>query len=434
MEDSELRVRELFAPEALDVFLQETWQRAPILIRRQTLDFYGGRISGRDVPDIVGLAGRLAESRAEVLPVLQLVGGELAAGEVKLRTPARSTAGILGAYKNGSSILVQEVHRYWPALAQLCRDLEQTLRSPVNTTLIHSPPNAQAFGRHFDVADGLILQLSGEKHWRVFDSGAQLPLEAFPPLPFETDGELIQWLRNATHRGQNLAPALVFDNIVRAGDLLYVPRGFEHEVWTSQSPSSHIVIAVQAVTYCDLILAGLRRFIERDIPVRRRLPSRRWESGARREMREKVRELVEAFSQSFDADQAIDNLVGAYDARRDAWSAFPSGLDGGGDDAADVTLGWSLEHVAVHRGTLAVLENAVELTYGDRRFLLPPQAGEALAFIVKHPRFVAADLPGLSDASRLVLCRRLLRARILRRCETFSDDNMESRHDQSASE
>jgi len=73
---------------------------------------------------------------------------------------------------------------------------------------------AQGFAAHFDDIDAYLLQLEGEKKWRLYlpkDEKDLLCLEASPD--FKED---------------DINDRLVWEGTLKKGDLLYMPRGVIH--------------------------------------------------------------------------------------------------------------------------------------------------------------------------------------------------------------
>lgn len=93
-----------------------------------------------------------------------------------------------------------------------------------------TPPGTQGFAPHWDEIDAFILQLEGKKHWKVYE-----PIDDDEILPRESSGGLLYRSRHCRTIG-NLTAAemhgrqIAWEGCVNAGDLLYVPRGFIHQV------------------------------------------------------------------------------------------------------------------------------------------------------------------------------------------------------------
>src|SRR6185295_12103641 len=101
-------------------------------------------------------------------------------------------------------------------------------------------PGAQGFSAHYDTHDVFILQAAGSKHWRLYGSSVQLPLASTPyPYPGPDAGK----------------PSADF--VLRAGDVLYIPRGHVHDALTSDSISLHVTLGINVYTWADLFMEAL---------------------------------------------------------------------------------------------------------------------------------------------------------------------------------
>ena len=138
----------------------------------------------------------------------------------------------------------------------LCRDLEAALHHPVNASMFLTPRNSQGVPAHFDSVEAFVLQLEGSKHWRIYKPTVDLPLkEAYEPIPGEQVGAPIQEVH------------------IKAGDLMYLPRGFIHEAYAAEETSLHITVAVSVFRWADLMRLALARLVANDVRFRRQCPS-----------------------------------------------------------------------------------------------------------------------------------------------------------------
>ncbi len=78
-----------------------------------------------------------------------------------------------------------------------------------------TPQGTQGFAPHYDDIEAFVLQLEGKKRWRVYK-----PLFKEEVLPRFSSGNYEQ--------SQLEAP--IIDVVLEAGDLLYFPRGYIHQV------------------------------------------------------------------------------------------------------------------------------------------------------------------------------------------------------------
>ncbi|CAK9079520.1 unnamed protein product [Durusdinium trenchii] len=135
------------------------------------------------------------------------------------------------AYLQGASLIINNVDQLWRPVHTFCR----ALKFPsVYANCYVTPQFSQTAPPHADDRDVLVLQLEGEKHWSIYSSPVYLP------YPSEQVG-----------KDHLEVPCEVLDSqntrmlqTLRAGDVLYVPRGFVHEAKTSSLSSLHLTVAI----------------------------------------------------------------------------------------------------------------------------------------------------------------------------------------------
>ena len=93
---------------------------------------------------------------------------------------------------------------------------------------------------HHDTHEVLSLQVAGEKRWLVYEPALELPL------------------KNQRYRAALGAPGEpVLDVTLRAGDTLYLPRGWLHQALTSDSDSLHVTVGVNVRRWIDEARAAI---------------------------------------------------------------------------------------------------------------------------------------------------------------------------------
>lgn len=166
-------------------------------------------------------------------------------------------------FAEGSTIVLQGLHRTHPPLLELAQELGADLGHPVQVNAYVTPPQSRGFAAHYDVHDVFVLQTSGEKAWRIYPPVHEHPLRDQP------------WdaRRDAVARRAEEPPAL--DIVLRPGDVLYLPRGWLHAATAKGEVSAHVTIGVHSwhrghVT--EAILAAVRRALAADPAQRTSLP------------------------------------------------------------------------------------------------------------------------------------------------------------------
>lgn len=171
--------------------------------------------------------------------------------------PARVTA----LFKDGASVLLNDVDTLNPGLAAVARALEETLESRVQANLYCSSRERQAFPTHFDAHDVYAVHVAGEKLWRIYEGRHDNPVE-HPSFK----GQPAAYHEKA--RGRVVAEVLL-----KPGDLLYIPRGTYHDAIARTAGTIHVAFGAVAVIGLDLVSQLFERAVgepafRRDLPRR----------------------------------------------------------------------------------------------------------------------------------------------------------------------
>ena len=156
----------------------------------------------------------------------------------------------------GATIILQQLHQSDPDLAAFCRAMEQTFSCHVQTNIYLTPPSAQGFHTHYDNHDVFVLQVEGEKLWRLYGT----PVTA----PYRGEG---------FERGKYDLGEKTSEFILKAGDCAYVPRGLVHDASTSgDGPSLHITCGLIVKTWAEVVLEAVSEVALSEPEFRRSLP------------------------------------------------------------------------------------------------------------------------------------------------------------------
>jgi lysine-specific demethylase/histidyl-hydroxylase NO66 len=297
-------------------------------------------------------------------------------------TGAADVRRVLAEFADGATIVLQALHMTRDPIAAFARQLELELRHPVQVNAYYTPRNAQGLPVHHDTHDVFVLQTSGEKRWLVYDPVLELPLRT-----------------QRYSRELGGAGPVVLDVTLRAGDTLYLPRGWLHEALTSDQDSLHLTVGVNVVTWMDALRAALDE-AGGDIALRRSI-----EAGS-------ADEAIAALGSLLDADD-VERRRKERLARR----ARPLLADGFDQLRAldDLTLETPLERVPSHAFVRAEGDELVVVHDGGELRLPTRLADELDEILAADGTFTASELDGpLDDEGRLVLVRRLVREAILR--------------------
>ncbi len=372
-------------PVDAGTFLADHWEQRPLVVPRDEPGRFDDLLSEADVE-------RLVCSTAMRYPGFRLVreGAQIPVGaytsEISWRPPFTAAADVprvVAEWEAGATIVLQALHVNWHPLAVFCRLLEDALGRGVQANSYYTPSGSQGFGVHHDTHDVLVLQVAGEKRWRLYDPLVELPLK-----------------HQRYTRALGDAGRPTDDFVLRAGDTLYLPRGWLHEAETSATDSLHLTIGIAAHTWLDAARGALAAL--EDEPGFRHDVARGGADG-----------LEAAFPEQLDP-AAVERRR----RRRFVESRRPIREDGLSQLRALGRL--DVDTVLERRETviadLEETDRAVTLVFEGKAIDFPAHAAPELraCFDSEEP-FRAAELPGDLDADgRLVLVRRLVREGFLR--------------------
>jgi bifunctional lysine-specific demethylase and histidyl-hydroxylase NO66 len=139
-------------------------------------------------------------------------------------------------FADGSTLVLQALHRVWPPILEFCQRLAAELGHPVQANAYVTPPQNQGFSAHYDVHDVFVLQIEGEKRWRIHQPILESPLRDQP------------WAdRKAQVERRAQEPPLI-EALLRPGDCLYLPRGYLHAATALGGVSTHLTLGVHVWT------------------------------------------------------------------------------------------------------------------------------------------------------------------------------------------
>jgi bifunctional lysine-specific demethylase and histidyl-hydroxylase NO66 len=369
-------------PVAEDRFFAEYWEQRPLVVERDEPGRFTDLLSVDDVERVISTSAVRA-------PAFRLVkaGAQLAERDYTVDIPWRpsSLSGTVDVHRaaaefaGGATIVLQALHVNWAPLARYCRGLESELGHPAQANAYYTPASAQGFAVHHDTHEVLCLQVAGEKRWLVYEPVWELPLK-----------------RQAYSKELGAPGEPVLDLTLHAGDTLYLPRGWLHEAATSETDSLHITVGINVRTWHEALRDALEDCRE-ELEFRRSVP-------ATGEMSADLLELLrERLRPERVAQRMRSKLVATRrPLRSDALAQ------------ARAAEGLALETTVQRRETVlfdvAERDGRILLSFEGKQVSLPGQARAAVeaAASAAEP-FRPADLPGLDEAGRVVLARRLVR-------------------------
>ncbi len=229
---------DFIAPFEANTFCAQYFGKRPVHVRRDTR----GRpeiLSWKRFNEVLGITPYWTEDTLKVYFKSRAALRENYCDTTDLRAGARAPAdpakvkALLGL---GASLIANHIHRVCPEIAAVAHMLERQFAARVVANVYCSFRDVQAFQTHFDLHDVFAVQVEGEKTWRVYESRADTPVAPLPP-----GDEIEKWL--TASRGR-----LLFEAVMKPGDILYLPRGQYHDALTGAQASLHVTFGVSPAT------------------------------------------------------------------------------------------------------------------------------------------------------------------------------------------
>lgn len=222
-----------------DRFAAEFWGRSALLSTASELPAPFDDVLYSDAID------ELLSSRGLRTPFLRVAKEGTTLADRSFTGPGGVGAGIadqvsddklVQLFADGSTIVLQALHRTWPPILALCQALAAELGHPVQANAYVTPPQNQGFSDHYDVHDVFVLQLEGEKRWQIHAPVLDAPLRDQP------------WSDRKTAVAARAAEPPLIEAVLSPGDCLYLPRGFLHAAQALGGTSIHLTIGIHTWT------------------------------------------------------------------------------------------------------------------------------------------------------------------------------------------
>ncbi len=366
-------------------FLAESWGRRAVVLARVDAVGYADLLTFDDVDRLLSTTSlrtpsfRLVRSDRTIAESEYTRSGTTGSRPVDgMADPAR----VFALFREGATIVLQGLHRYWEPVTELVRGLEVELGHPCQVNAYVTPPGAQGLALHEDPHDVLVLQAFGRKHWEV---------HAAPGEP-----------------ARDAAQA-----VVEPGDAIYMPKGTPHAATTQETLSGHLTVGIHVATWRDVVRDAVSH-AERDPSLDEPVPAgwTRDPEAVGRELAGRLRALA-ARLEEVDADE-----VARARAERFLSTRNPVLRGALVDQMALDAIGDATE---LRRRAGAVCElrpagDRLVVLLGDRRLEMPGWLEPAMRLVAGSETFRVRDLAeDVPDAeSRAVLARRLVREGLVR--------------------
>ncbi|MFD3589805.1 JmjC domain-containing protein [Streptomyces sp. NPDC058683] len=219
-----------------DVFMASYWRREPAVFRWE-----GGAFTPFTLADAdAALADGLLRA-----PYIEMVRAETSldiGSYTSPRTVHRTVhqgfadeAKIRALLEDGATLLLRCIDQWHAPTRSVLAALAQETGLAVEAFYFVTPAGHQGLPLHRDDADVLVVQVAGSKEWSVHEGPA--------------DGNWRPGPTSAPH------PAEVLHTVVRAGEVLYIPRGWAHRAVGDGGLSVHLSLTIREVGVVELLRA-----------------------------------------------------------------------------------------------------------------------------------------------------------------------------------
>ncbi len=364
----------LLSPVQWKSFLRETWEKKHLYLAGRGEGYYDALFRKEDVDALIPLA--VGER-----------GVRLANDGQKSVVP-NDAASLYRAYQQGSTVVINRLHRLWRPVNLFALALEEMLHHPPGVNMYLTPPGSTGFGAHYDTHDVFIVQIAGRKQWDLYGVHFELPLEG-QKVPLAED-------LGAPEETLELEP----------GAMLYLPRGLVHQARTTADSSSlHLTVGVHTFRWGDLLDEVLHQARHEQLDLRRSLPPG-FLNRDPSEFSQHLGELIQNFAQTAKQGPAISRLADRM------FSRAPAPIDRHFSVLDELK---DLKPTTLLRKRVGSLFYFYEegdhlvLTFAQGTIVLPKRIRKAVEFILKSEWFSVASIPQLDSSGQVVLAKKLMR-------------------------
>lgn len=176
-------------------------------------------------------AFRMAQDN-KLLPVQSITRWDRARTQPgrELADPVR----IMTEMGNGATLVLQGLHRRWPPLRDVTRQLAAEIGHAVSVNAYLTPRSARGFGAHHDPHHAWFAQIEGAKTWQLWAPDSD-------PTADRPDQQVV----------------------LAEGDVLWIPRGWWHAGSSGDRPSLHLTFTVLATKLDDVFRAMVDELAQR---------------------------------------------------------------------------------------------------------------------------------------------------------------------------
>ncbi|XP_029957605.1 ribosomal oxygenase 2-like [Salarias fasciatus] len=223
----------LIQPVGTEQFFAEYWEKKPLHLQRSDPAVASYYQSLFQLADLQSLCSQGLQFYRDI-NIVRCVNGKK---KVLNKEGYVKNGSLISNLKHKASIQFHQPQRFKDELWRIMEKLESFFGALVGSNVYITPEQSQGLPPHYDDVEVFILQLEGEKRWRLYNPTI--------PLAAEYNVESVDRIGSPTH-----------DFILKTGDLLYFPRGTIHQAETPAGVphSTHLTLSTyQRMSWGDLL-------------------------------------------------------------------------------------------------------------------------------------------------------------------------------------
>ncbi|ELS02186.1 Cupin superfamily protein [Xenococcus sp. PCC 7305] len=248
------KLESLIAPYTIEEFFQHYYEKEYFYISRHDENYYNGILNTQDI-DLFFQNQSLQTSGLRVCNK----GGEIPASQWRRGLSQIADNDKLFVLLNqGNTLIINSGNSSIIKLINYCHVLENELNFRLQSNIYITPPDAQGFAYHYDDHDVFIMQTTGTKTWRLYHSPIEIPTKKQNHAKFM--------------KGKYELGEPTFEQEIKPGDLLYIPRGLVHDAVTTDQASVHITLGLHP-SYRFELLQEIVNLAQDNLLFRKAIPN-----------------------------------------------------------------------------------------------------------------------------------------------------------------
>lgn len=157
-----------------------------------------------------------------------------------------------------ASLVLNRIDLYSPVVSEICMQVSRFAHAQASANAYVSFGREPATDVHWDRHDIFAIQLFGEKRWVVYEPTFKLPLNS----------------QSSAEKKLEVPQTPTIDIIIKAGDVLYIPRGWWHRVTpVDNQPTFHLAVGAHTPLILDYLVWACGNKLPEHLPFRKSVNS-----------------------------------------------------------------------------------------------------------------------------------------------------------------